>query len=42
MEEIIGVVGGLSDLRYGRFVNAGVAEDVMDGLKGVEAVCEGK
>lgn len=33
MESVKGTVGGLSDLRYGRFGNAGVGEEVVDALK---------
>jgi len=40
---IQGTVGGLSDLRYGKFalpVGGGeIAEDVLEGLKGLREVC---
>lgn len=42
LADINGVVDGLSDLRYGKFADAGIATDVLEGLKSVKAVCEGK
>lgn len=33
LENVKGTVGGLSDLRYGRFENAGVGEEVVGALK---------
>ncbi|KAL5593990.1 hypothetical protein BROUX41_001043 [Berkeleyomyces rouxiae] len=36
------IVGSLSDLRYGRLANADLRDEIVDGLKAVEAVCEGK
>lgn len=42
MADINGVVDGLSDLRYGKFADTGIATDVLEGLKSVKAVCEGK
>jgi centromere-localized protein 2 len=43
MQEMQGIVGGLSDLRYGKFaqpVGGGeVREEVLEGLKGLRDVC---
>lgn len=33
LESVNGTVGGLSDLRYGKFGNAGVGEEVVGALK---------
>ena len=33
LESVKGTVGGLSDLRYGRFGNASVGEEVVSALK---------
>ena len=41
LEEIKGKVGGLSDLRYGRFGNAEVGKEVVDALRDLGRV-EGK
>ena len=35
-------IGGLSDLRYGKFANGSLTEEVIDGLKGLQEACEGK
>jgi centromere-localized protein 2 len=40
LTEINTSVGGLSDLRYGKFANAQVKEEVLQGLGGLEAACE--
>lgn len=42
LEELSATVGGLSDLRYGKFGNGQVTEDVIRGLKGLEAVADTK
>ncbi|KAK7425271.1 hypothetical protein QQZ08_008292 [Neonectria magnoliae] len=42
LESIKQTVGGLSDLRYGKFANSEIREEIIDGLKNVEAACEGK
>lgn len=39
LEEIRGTVGGLSDLRYGRLANAGLREQVLEGLTRLESSC---
>ena len=43
MRETQGTVGGLSDLRYGRFAapvgDDGVREEVLEGLMGLRKVC---
>jgi centromere-localized protein 2 len=40
LEDIGGMVGGLSDLRYGRFANSQMGGDVLRGLQGLERKCE--
>ncbi|KAF4973585.1 hypothetical protein FZEAL_9286 [Fusarium zealandicum] len=40
LESVQQTIGALSDLRYGRFANGQVGEEVIDGLKNVEAACE--
>lgn len=41
-EEMRGVVGGLSDLRYGRLQNGELREQVLEGLARLESSCERK
>jgi len=38
--EIQEIVGGLSDLRYGRLSNGELREEVLEGLGRLEGVCE--
>lgn len=35
-------IGGLSDLRYGKFANGQIKDEVIDGLKNVQEACESK
>ncbi|QSZ33394.1 hypothetical protein DSL72_002982 [Monilinia vaccinii-corymbosi] len=42
LAEMQGTVGGLSDLRYGRLANAGLREQVLEGLARVEQAAEGR
>ncbi len=36
LEEMRGIVGGLSDLRYGRFANDQLREQILEGLERLE------
>jgi len=38
--EIQEIVGGLSDLRYGRLSNGGLREEVLEGLARLDGVCD--
>lgn len=40
LEEIKAVVGGMSDLRYGKLAKADLREEVLDGLKVLQATCD--
>jgi len=40
LEEIQEMVGGLSDLRYGRFANAQLREQALEGMTRLETSCE--
>ncbi|KAH8706507.1 Cnl2/NKP2 family protein-domain-containing protein [Ilyonectria robusta] len=42
LESVKQTIGGLSDLRYGKFANGDIKDEIIDGLKNVEAACEGK
>nr|RBQ90237.1 hypothetical protein FVER53263_04674 [Fusarium verticillioides] len=42
LDSVQQTIGGLSDLRYGKFANGRISEGVIDGLKNVEAACENK
>ncbi|RBR03954.1 uncharacterized protein FIESC28_11655 [Fusarium coffeatum] len=42
LESVQQTVGALSDLRYGKFSNGQISDEVIDGLKHVEAACENK
>ncbi|KAM5364897.1 hypothetical protein ACJZ2D_011304 [Fusarium nematophilum] len=42
LESVHQTIGALSDLRYGKFANGQIGEEVVDGLKNVEAACENK
>ncbi|KAJ4136261.1 hypothetical protein NW768_003872 [Fusarium equiseti] len=42
LESVQQTVGALSDLRYGKFSNGQISDEVIDGLKNVEAACENK
>ncbi|KAF5006957.1 hypothetical protein FDECE_6697 [Fusarium decemcellulare] len=42
LESVQQTIGALSDLRYGKFANGRISEEVIDGLKNVEAACENK
>lgn len=35
-------IGGMSDLRYGRFSNGQVTKQVLEGLQTVQETCESK
>ena len=39
LEEMKGIVGGLSDLRHGKFANDQLREQVLDGLQRLEESC---
>jgi centromere-localized protein 2 len=39
LEQMRGAVGGLSDLRYGRFANGQLREQVLEGLSRLENSC---
>lgn len=39
LEEMQNAVGGLSDLRYGRFANGQLREQVIENLERLEASC---
>lgn len=40
LEEMHNIVSGLSDLRYGRFANAQLGEQVLKELGSLEASCD--
>lgn len=40
LEEMRDIVGGLSDLRYGRLANGELKEQVLDGLSRLESSCD--
>ena len=40
LESIQQTIGGLSDLRYGKFANAQLRDEVMDGLTTLQQACE--
>ncbi|KAH7192085.1 Cnl2/NKP2 family protein-domain-containing protein [Fusarium flagelliforme] len=42
LESVQQTVGALSDLRYGKFSNGQISDEVIGGLKNVEAACENK
>ncbi|KAI1858889.1 uncharacterized protein JN550_012348 [Neoarthrinium moseri] len=42
LESVQQTVGNMSDLRYGRLANPKLANEVVDGLKDVEAICKRK
>lgn len=42
LEEMRAIVGGLSDLRYGRLANGQLREQVLEGLERLEKSCEKK
>lgn len=42
LQEIKQTVGGMSDLRYGRFSNSQLGKQVIDGLQAVQETCESK
>ncbi|KAI1780863.1 Cnl2/NKP2 family protein-domain-containing protein [Hypoxylon cercidicola] len=42
LESIKGAVGNMSDLRYGRFANSKLKDEVLDGLQGIQDVCKRK
>ena len=39
--EIQGVVGGMSDLRYGRLENANLRDELLNALEGLERAADG-
>lgn len=41
-ESIQQTVGGLSDLRYGKFGNAQLKDEIVDGLGSLQEACEQK
>ncbi|KYK55307.1 hypothetical protein DCS_07270 [Drechmeria coniospora] len=36
------IIGGLSDLRYGKLANRQLRDEVLDGLDSLQAACDGK
>ncbi|KAF4453085.1 hypothetical protein F53441_4172 [Fusarium austroafricanum] len=42
LESVQQTIGALSDLRYGKFANGQISEEIIDGLKNVETACENK
>lgn len=40
LQDIKQTVGGMSDLRYGRFSNSQLGKQVIDGLQVVQETCE--
>lgn len=42
LELVKKTVGDLSDLRYGRLSNASLQQQVLDGLKNLQDICENK
>lgn len=42
LELVKKTVGDLSDLRYGRLSNASLPQQVLDGLKNLQDICENK
>ena len=38
--DITSIVSGLSDLRYGRFTNGKMKEEIIDSLEGLESACD--
>ena len=42
LESVRQTVGGLSDLRYGKFANAKVSDEVKDGLETLRETCDSK
>ncbi|KAJ4417931.1 hypothetical protein N0V82_005888 [Gnomoniopsis sp. IMI 355080] len=42
LQDIKQTVGGMSDLRYGRFSNSQLGQQVIDGLHAVQETCESK
>lgn len=42
LQEVKQTVGGLSDLRYGRFSNGRLREQVLEGLTNLEETCKRK
>lgn len=42
IESIKQTVGALSDLRYGKFSNTHIHQEVLDGLKSLESACDNK
>ncbi|KAF7558790.1 hypothetical protein G7046_g5379 [Stylonectria norvegica] len=42
LDSVKQTIGGLSDLRYGKFANSHIREEIIDGLKTVQEACESK
>jgi centromere-localized protein 2 len=42
LDSVQQTIGALSDLRYGKFSNGQISDEVIDSLKNVEAACENK
>jgi centromere-localized protein 2 len=40
LADITATVSGLSDLRYGRFANGKINQEVIESLEGLETVCD--
>lgn len=40
LQSIQQTIGDLSDLRYGRLANSRLSEQVLDGLRNLEAICK--
>ncbi|CAM1504023.1 Fc.00g016140.m01.CDS01 [Cosmosporella sp. VM-42] len=42
LESVKQTIGGLSDLRYGKFANSQIRDEILDGLKTVQDACQSK
>lgn len=42
LDSVKQLVGGMSDLRYGRLANPKLKEEVLENLAGMQAACERK
>lgn len=42
LESVRNTIGGLSDLRYGKFANGKISDEVVDGLQTLQETCESK
>lgn len=42
LESVKQTIGGLSDLRYSKFANGQIKDEIIDGLGNMETACENK